>query len=140
MEQTGPTEQLLDMPKTAFVAQFLGNPPANLLSVQKRNGIWHAGDIPLQMHGLPVGLESLKVMIKPHRWTIAAKAGEGALPCRLLEALPFGSEVLLQLESHGGRLAALVPAGINGRPGQQIFVTPPHRPCAVFDQSGVRVP
>ncbi len=139
VEQAAPAAQILDTPETAFVARFLGNPPANLLPVQRCNGLWHVGGVALRMEGLPDGHESLQVMVKPQDWTISETASDGALPCRLLEALPFGSEVLVQLEGETGRLAALVPSGSVARHGEQVFLTPPPHPRGVFDHLGRRV-
>lgn len=139
VEQAAPVAQILDAPETAFVARFLGNPPANLLPLQRRDGGWHVGDIALRMQGLPDGPENLQVMVKPQHWSVSDLPCDGALPCRLMEGLPFGSEMLIQLDSAIGRLAALVPSGSAPRHGAQLFVTPPLRPCGVFDHLGRRV-
>ena len=139
VEQAGPTAQMLEAPETAFVARFLGNPPANLLPVERLDGVWKVGGVPVHMDGLPAGHGSLKVMVKPQHWTLSPTPGDGFLPCHLLEALPFGAEVLMQLESEVGRIAALVPPSTVGSHGDRVFVKLPHRPSGVFDHLGRRL-
>lgn len=38
IEQIGPPEEVYAKPRSLFVADFLGNPPINLLNIQKKNG------------------------------------------------------------------------------------------------------
>jgi ABC-type sugar transport system ATPase subunit len=87
LQQVGTPQDVYDRPATAFVAQFIGTPPMNLLR-------------PGQM-----GSSAVQVGIRPEHLLIAA---DGALEGTVRQIEHLGHEVLLLTESPAGRLTARV--------------------------------
>jgi multiple sugar transport system ATP-binding protein len=87
LEQVGTPQDVYDKPASAFVAQFIGTPPMNLLQ-------------PGQL-----GSSDVQVGIRPEHLLIAA---DGALEGTVRQIEHLGHEVLLLTESPAGRLTARV--------------------------------
>ena len=87
LEQVGTPQDVYDRPASAFVAQFIGTPPMNLLQ-------------PGQM-----GSADVRVGIRPEHLLLAA---DGPLEGTVRQVEHLGHEVLLLTEAAGGRLTARV--------------------------------
>ena len=87
LEQVGTPQDVYDHPASAFVAQFIGTPPMNLLQ-------------PGQL-----GSADVQVGIRPEHLVLAA---DGALDGTVRQIEHLGHEVLLLTESPAGRLTARV--------------------------------
>ena len=87
LEQVGTPQDVYDHPASAFVAQFIGTPPMNLLQ-------------PGQL-----GSADVQVGIRPEHLVLAA---DGVLGGTVRQIEHLGHEVLLLTESPAGRLTARV--------------------------------
>ena len=87
LEQVGTPQDVYDYPASAFVAQFIGTPPMNLLQ-------------PGQL-----GSADVQVGIRPEHLVLAA---DGVLGGTVRQIEHLGHEVLLLTESPAGRLTARV--------------------------------
>ena len=87
LEQVGTPQDVYDYPASAFVAQFIGTPPMNLLQ-------------PGQL-----GSAEVQVGIRPEHLVLAA---DGVLGGTVRQIEHLGHEVLLLTESPAGRLTARV--------------------------------
>ncbi len=87
LEQVGTPQDVYDHPASAFVAQFIGTPPMNLLQ-------------PGQL-----GSSDVRVGIRPEHLSLAA---DGVLEGTVRQIEHLGHEVLLLTESPAGRLTARV--------------------------------
>jgi iron(III) transport system ATP-binding protein len=131
VEQFGTPERLLSDPASAFVARFVGTPPANLIPL--RDGAWF-GTLPAAAlrgvtgHGM-VRAEDLHLSDAP---------GPDILPASLIEVVPMAGRRLVTGLVQGQRLTAVtdpaapLPADLHFRL--------PQAPAAIFDLDGRRIP
>ena len=87
LEQVGTPQEVYDRPASAFVAQFIGTPPMNVLPV----GV--------------LGTNDVQVGIRPEHLLLAP---EGRLSGNVYQVEHLGHEVLVHAESAAGRLVARV--------------------------------
>lgn len=139
IEQNGPPTTILREPQTAFVAGFVGNPPANLFALRRNGAGWALGDQMLVLQSLPDRHETVRAMIRPSRIGLVEQPGERRIAARFVEALPFGAQHFIQLESDAGRITALVDDWQTRDYGSGLYVELPARPDAVFDADGARL-
>ena len=139
IEQDAATATLLSEPQTAFVAGFVGNPPANLLTLRRNGTGWALGAQTIAFHSLPLDHETVRAMVRPARIGLAEQPGERRVAARFVEALPFGAQHFIQLESDAGRITALVDDWQARAYGSGLYVELPARPDAVFDADGARL-
>ena len=139
VEQDGPVETILEQPQTAFVAGFVGNPPANLLDLHLEQGKWRFGRQQLTLNGLPPEHAAVRAMVRPSRIGVFDVPGARRVQARFVEALPFGAQHFLQLEAHAGRITALVDAWVPRPYGAGLYVELPETPDALFGVRGERI-
>jgi len=90
LQQVGTPQEVYDRPATAFVAQFIGTPPMNLLPA----GMWGSSDV-------QVGIRPEHLKLTP--------GGELHAVVRQVEHL--GHEVLLMADANGTRLVSRLDPG-----------------------------
>ena len=139
VEQNGSTATILDAPQTAFVAGFVGNPPANLFALQRNGAGWVLGDRTIALEPLPGHHETVHAMVRPSRTRLTDTPGEQRIAARFVEALPFGAQHFIQLESDVGRITALVDAWQPIPHGTALYVELPEQPDALFGSDGERL-
>jgi len=120
LEQVGTPQEVYDRPASAFVAQFIGTPPMNLLPV----GVMGSNDV--------------QVGIRPEHLLLA---DNGPLAATVSQIEHLGHEVLLHAESGAGRLVARVdPASVIPGIGQPVqFEAAPQHLHRFDATTGVRV-
>ena len=142
IEQSGAPREILAAPRTAFVAGFLGNPPANLVTADPLPA-WHVDGVPLKAppvrDGLAVEAAPLRLMVRPERVVLHREPGRHRLPGRFIEALPLGGGQLVGVTGPFGRITAIVPDWPAGRYGDPVHVELPPEPDAVFTRNGERI-
>ena len=99
VEQFGAPEELVRHPATAFVATFVGTPPANLVPVASLPAARAAG---LPGHAL--------AMYRPEDLTISAAATPDSLPFDFAEASPVAGRTMLTGIEGALRMTAVGPA------------------------------
>ncbi|WP_421725037.1 ABC transporter ATP-binding protein [Bauldia sp.] len=139
IEQNGSTASILSDPQTAFVAGFVGNPPANLFALRRNGTGWTLGDQAIALQSLPAQHETVRAMVRPSRIGLSDQPGERRLQARFVEALPFGAQHFIQLESNVGRITVLVDDWQARDHGSALYVELPLQPDAVFDADGARL-
>jgi len=130
IEQFDPPGRLLSDPASAFVARFIGTPPANLIPVQ--DGAWF-GQIPdpalrgATGHG----------MVRAEDLTLAAAPGPGIFAAQLVEVVPMAGRRLVTGIAHGQRITAIAEAHSPLPPDLHFRL--PSAPAALFDPKGHRL-
>ncbi|GAA3651507.1 ABC transporter ATP-binding protein [Microbacterium marinilacus] len=137
VEQFGTPTELLERPETAFVASFMGNPPAVLLSGHvARGALVHAG-VPIAR--VPAGVPALHAMYRPEE---VALDGEGALPFDVVESTPSAGAHLVTGHIGGGAgtgARVTVVSRTQAEPGSATRLRLPDEPVAFFGADGERL-
>ena len=112
LQQIGKPQEIYDNPENLFVAQFLGNPPINVLEGELRqDGVYVGEDRILETEGLPAGEGDRKVMvgIRPEGFILKE---DGPFRCRLKSVEVMGRDTSVVMEHPGmtgASLRAIVP-------------------------------
>ncbi|MGW0158167.1 ABC transporter ATP-binding protein [Mycobacterium sp. NPDC003323] len=117
VEQFGTPDELLNRPATAFVAAFLGTPPAVLLG----------GAV---IDGLAPGWQAM------YRPEDLALQDEAAVAFEVLESIPMAGRYLVTGKVGADRVA--VVSDRPAQPGHRTGLVLPGAPAAVFDETGHR--
>jgi multiple sugar transport system ATP-binding protein len=104
LQQLGQPQELYDSPVNLFVAGFIGSPPMNLIRGRAEGGRVAAGDLTLDVVGVPDG--EVAVGMRPETLVLAS---DGLPSFELLVDVvePLGDEVLV----HGSTSGATVETG-----------------------------
>ena len=128
VEQFGTPEELVRNPATAFVATFVGTPPANLLPVTLLP--------PDSAIGLPA---DALAMYRPEELTATAAPVDAGIEFDFAEASPVAGRTMVT----GIRGALRITAVVDGAPrlqvGDKVHFALPARPAALFAPSGERL-
>ncbi|MDV3253703.1 ABC transporter ATP-binding protein [Devosia sp. BK] len=128
VEQFGTPEELVQNPATAFVATFVGTPPANLIPVSALP--------PERATGLP---ENALAMYRPEELTASATPNQNTLPTDFAEASPVAGRTMLTGTSGPLRITAVVDRAPRLTVGDKVHFGLPEAPAALFSQSGERL-
>ena len=128
VEQFGAPEELVRHPATAFVATFVGTPPANLVPVASLPAARAAG---LPGHAL--------AMYRPEDLTISAAATPDSLPFDFAEASPVAGRTMLTGIEGALRMTAVVDGAPRLTVGDKVHFVLPAEPAALFAPSGERL-
>jgi sn-glycerol 3-phosphate transport system ATP-binding protein len=108
--QLGAPEEIYSSPANLFVAGFIGSPPMNLLSASAADGRVRAGDLELEVPGVPGG--ELVVGMRPEDLHLVTEAGdEPTLKVRTEVVEMLGHETIVY-GSCRGRGVASAPTGV----------------------------
>ncbi len=139
VEQAGVPSTLLTRPHTAFVAGFLGVPPANLLTAAHQDGAWRIGGKAFAVGCAAWGDGPVQVMIRPERLRLHERPAAGLLQAVVVEATPLGERTLARVEGAFGRATVLMPPWVGGSHGALAYLALPPTPDAVFAADGGRI-
>jgi multiple sugar transport system ATP-binding protein len=141
VEQIGAPQEIYDNPASMFVADFIGSPPMNFLSL-------HAGLEPGQ-RGIHLG--EAHIAIPPPASAVAANdAAIGVRPedigfddasrlrGEILAAEYLGTTQIVTVATAHGRLKARLPASVAARAGQHVGLSFRTRRLSVFEMSSGR--
>ncbi|CAN5189385.1 ABC transporter ATP-binding protein [soil metagenome] len=129
VEQLGTPAELLDQPQTAFVAAFLGTPPAVLLGGEVVDGVLYCDGTPL-LSGVIAGT---RVMYRPQDLTLHDDA---PLPFEVVESIPIAGRHMVT--GIVGEQRVTLIAEVSASAGQRTGLAVPVQPAAVFDGEGRR--
>ncbi|WP_083460068.1 ABC transporter ATP-binding protein [Jiangella muralis] len=135
IEQFGSPADLLRRPASAFVAAFVGTPPANVLAAVVTRGRFHRDGVDLGPSPLPDGTD-VRLMYRAESLTLDPA---GALEIEVIESSPLAGRWLLSGTSGDDRVTVVEddePEPVLGSPAR---VRVPDRPDAVFDADGARM-
>jgi iron(III) transport system ATP-binding protein len=136
--QFGAPDDLLERPATAFVATFMGMPPANLVPVLRgEDGHWRFGEVPLG----PLALDAATchVMVRAERLDVVDGGTPGAIPAEVAEAVPLAGRTMVTAFAGGIRLTAVVEGGRRFRIGETVRFRLPDAPDGVYSATGDRL-
>jgi ABC-type sugar transport system ATPase subunit len=126
LEQIATPDEIYNRPATRFVAEFIGDPPINLLECTIRRSGARAAPTSALQEGLDLGVIDVPsgthtIGIRPHDLTVARQRQDGhaRTTVRFLENL--GAEHVLHLDYGGGLLAAVAAPGF-AAPGENVWI------------------
>ncbi|SMO44015.1 ABC transporter ATP-binding protein [Paracoccus laeviglucosivorans] len=131
IEQFGPPADLLEAPQTAFVAGFVGTPPANLVAI--RDGAWF-GRLPDPALRGATG----HAMVRAQEFGLTQTPGPRTVPAERIEVVPMAGRLIVTVQAEAQRLTVItdpetpVPATAH--------LELPAAPAALFDPQGNLIP
>jgi iron(III) transport system ATP-binding protein len=128
VEQFGTPEELVERPATAFVATFVGTPPANLVPVAK---------LPSPVAGM---VASGTAMYRPEEVGVSASPVPNAIALDFAEASPVAGRTMITGTRDGLRMTAVVDKPPHFEIGAPVHFILPESPSALFGQKGERLP
>ncbi len=128
IEQVGSPSDVYDCPRTRFVAEFLGEPPINIVPCvfdHTTASVVVPGTalrVPWRGRIPPAASGPWCLGVRPHHVALCSDAGDGAAPGEVELVEPLGSETAVHVRIGGQRLAALVPPSLPVKPSQRWWV------------------
>lgn len=138
VEQFGPPSELLRNPATAFVATFLGTPPGNLITATRAHDTFVAQGVTLCEAG-PNAPESVQLLYRAEDIAVGALSGRPALAVTVDEAAPMAGRTMLTARAGELRIAAIVDVADTPRHGDQLVLSLPAAPAALYRLDGERI-
>ncbi|QMV01983.1 ATP-binding cassette domain-containing protein [Devosia sp. D6-9] len=150
--QYAPPIEIYHRPATTFVANFVGNPPMNLVPAE---GMIENGALQLRAHGLSArelpmsrgiakALERGKTLtlgVRPEHLSIGAITDANTISGKLFANENMGPEKLVTFERHdGGRVTARIFTDDLVDVGDTVTFAFEARHAHVFDGDGLRIP
>ncbi|HEX4247281.1 MAG TPA: ABC transporter ATP-binding protein [Pseudonocardia sp.] len=146
IQQFGTPDEIFDDPANRFVADFVGEPPINLLvGVTAGDGtvrLGEAGALATSAPGVPAG-RRVVVGLRPQDCRTEPVRTDTGRPARALLATVLVYENLLEyglatveLAGLPGRVVVQVPAGQRLSAGDQVSITAPAARVYLFDEHG----
>ena len=140
IEQFGTPQAIYDRPATLFVAQFIGSPAMNLLSVEGRvdEGATRLA-LGADTIGIPRMAEGgdgpLTVGVRPEHVRLVET---GALRGEVVASEYLGTTQIVTLATTRGELKARVPAHLRVAPGENVGLDLDARAVSIFDAGSGR--
>ncbi|PWK64993.1 ABC transporter ATP-binding protein [Aminobacter sp. AP02] len=139
VEQFGAPLELLENPRTTFVATFLGTPPANLIEVRKSgDGLVYEG-LRLADASRAEAREDAQLLYRAHDLMVGEVPGRPAITARFEEAAPIAGRTMVTAFSGGRRLTAMADGYFRAAIGDPIRLSFLNEPSAVFAMTGERI-
>jgi iron(III) transport system ATP-binding protein len=136
VEQFGRPQDLIDSPASAFVATFVGTPPANLIPVRRNGTGWKVG--PRHM-GLTPPADGALAMFRADTLTLGPHEGPRTLPMELVEMSTIAGRTMATTLEGDLRLTAVLDQPPLARVGDRVHVGLPEWPDAWFRPDGARM-
>lgn len=130
VEQFGPPLELVRRPATAFVATFIGTPPANLVPYLPGRG---------PMLAPPEGMNALMAMYRAEDIKISPTASGQSIVLEFVEASPVAGRTMVTGMARGLRVTAVVESNPGFALGEPINFLLPEQPVALFSGDGARL-
>jgi sn-glycerol 3-phosphate transport system ATP-binding protein len=119
--QLGTPQEIYRSPASVFVASFIGSPPMNLLRGTSARGRIEAGDLSVDMDGVPGG--PLVVGIRPEAFHLSEGGSQPTMDVRVEVVELLGHETILYGSIRGERVvAAGTEAGLAPLPSERATV------------------
>ncbi|MFJ9555282.1 ABC transporter ATP-binding protein [Nocardiopsis sp. NPDC101807] len=138
IEQFGTPRELLESPRTAFAATFIGTPPANIVECRVHEGRLRAFGVDCGAAPPASGGGTVRAMYRAGSVGIAADASEpGCVGATFADQVPMADRWVLGVDLPDGtrmHVSRDTPVGL--LPGDGIGVRLPSAPDAYFDASG----
>jgi len=141
LQQVGTPDDVYDRPATLFVAQFMGSPPMNTLTVTPHDGRLVAGGgwafaVP---RGVAIPSGPLTLGVRPEDVALEAGPTDGAQPATVFVSEPLGNEVIVN--AHVSEALVKVRADPSVRPvrGGTVYLRANPARIHLFDAEGRRL-
>ncbi|GAA2856621.1 iron(III) transport system ATP-binding protein [Aminobacter niigataensis] len=139
VEQFGVPLDLLENPRTTFVATFLGTPPANLIEVTRSgDGLVYDG-LRLADARRAETQDGVQLLYPAHGLMVGDVPGRPAITARFEEAAPIAGRTMVTAFSGGKRLTAMADGYFRAASGDTIRLSFLGEPSAVFAMTGERI-
>jgi multiple sugar transport system ATP-binding protein len=141
LQQVGTPDDVYDRPSNLFVAQFMGSPPMNTLTVTRADGGLLADGgwrFPVPSVGVvPDG--PLTLGVRPEDVAVSLDRVDGSQPASVFVSEPLGNEVIVNV--HVGQALIKVRAAPGVRPGhgETVYLTFDASRLHLFDAAGRRL-
>jgi len=135
VDQFGAPDELLRNPQTAFVATFIGTPPANLVPVTAADDSWFLGGVRL---GPSQGNGPAQLMYRAEHIGIASHDREDVVQAEVVESVPLAGRTMVTVLAGETRLTAVIDQEHRFTIGEPIGLRLPSDPDGVFDEKGFR--
>ena len=143
LQQFATRDELFHRPANRFIAEFIGEPPTNFLTVRPKGtgGVVALGDVvsglsfepsPERAGALTAGAEYI-LGIRPQNLTLDAEGGDASITARVEINEYLGERRVLTLSSGDTTLRALAPAGHAVGPGTEVELHYRRRDVMLFD-------
>ncbi len=143
LQQFGTPHEVYHRPRNLIVANFIGNPPMNLLRGQLTT---ERGRLTFQGPGIAYGLAdevagalarrsgAVTLGVRPEAIAVAPNgAGAGWLEALVYIAEPLGSDLLLTLDLQGHLVRVRADPGLSAPPGSKLWIRPDPTRIYLFD-------
>ncbi len=139
VEQFGAPLDLLENPRTTFVATFLGTPPANLIEVSRDgDGLVYDG-LRLASAARAQELAEVQLLYRAHDIGVGETPGRPTITARFEEAAPIAGRTMVTAFAGGRRLTAMAEGYFSAESGDPIRLSFLGEPSAVFAMTGERI-
>ena len=142
LQQVGGPEDIYDRPANRFVAEFVGNPPINIINLDSVDGLVGAATLFLAKHVgdtgsvASIGLRPEAIRLTANKVDLPDSDLSG--PVTLSAILPTGGSWILELSSDGQKLHATTNVAPIWRDGQQLFFHVATEAVHMFGKDGNR--
>lgn len=142
LQQVGGPEEIYDRPANRFVAEFVGNPPINIINLDSVDELVGAATLFLAKHVgdagnvASIGLRPEAIRLTDNKVDLPASDLSG--PVTLSAILPTGGSWILELSSDGKKLHATTNVAPIWRDGQQLFFHVATEAVHMFGKDGSR--
>ncbi|MGF7006601.1 ABC transporter ATP-binding protein [Aminobacter sp. BE322] len=139
VEQFGAPIDLLENPRTTFVATFLGTPPANLIEVSNNGGGLVYEGLRLTDAAHAQARSQVQLLYRAHDIAVGEIPGRPAIAARFEEAAPIAGRTMVTAFSGSRRLTAMAEGYFSAESGAPIRLSFLGEPSAVFAMNGERI-
>ena len=138
IEQFGTPRELLESPRTAFTATFIGTPPANIIDCEVAGGRLSAFGVDCGAAPASVRGGALKAMYRAGSIEIDLEASaSGCLEATFADQVPMADKWVVGVDLlDGTRVSVSRDTPVDLLPGDGIGLRPPQAPDAYFDVDG----
>jgi multiple sugar transport system ATP-binding protein len=143
LEQVAPPNEIYERPTNRFVAEFVGNPPMNVLSgalePERAAFAIPGGSVPLAEHRFAAcraaGVRELGV--RPEDVRLVEPGDDGALGAEVYVVEPMGNETIVDVRVEGQPLRVRAPRGWQASIGSSVGVRIDSDAACFFGDEGI---
>ncbi|OWT53984.1 ABC transporter ATP-binding protein [Candidimonas nitroreducens] len=139
VEQSASPYELLENPRTTFVASFIGTPPANILPADRIGDSLVFDDTPLAPASFARGRDKVQLLYRAQDVAIGAVEGRPQLAGTFMEAAPIDASSMVSVLVGNIRVTAMSQGYFKAVPGDVLTLSLASRPGGVFSAHGERI-
>lgn len=141
LQQVGTPDDVYDRPANLFVAQFMGSPPMNTLSVARADGELVAKGgwcFPLATALTPPD-GALTLGVRPEDITLSQAPTDGGFAATVFVSEPLGNEVIVNVTVGDSVVKVRAHSSVRPQRGDTVYLTANPRRLHVFGPDGRRL-